>query len=117
MSEIIDLFIEYIEDFRSGALRTVYEVLDQFDKTDMEHRKNKLENDLVAQFYTGLLYEFEASLLVSADKEAYSDFIKGVPILLEELHRLELYVKTLNIQGIKIDKTIKKLLDLWFQIL
>lgn len=95
----------------------MYEVLDQFDPKEMKHRKERLENDLISEFYTGLLYEFEASLLVSADKETHADFIKGVPILLEELHGLELYVKTLNIKQIKIVKTIGKLLNLWFQIL
>jgi hypothetical protein len=61
---------------------------------------------LIEQFYHGLILEFEANMLRSTDKDMNSGFIKTIPILLEELHRLELYIKTLSLEGIKIDKTI-----------
>ena len=72
---------------------------------------------MIEQFYHGLILEFETNMLRSADKDSNSEFIKTIPTLLEELHRLELYIKTLGVQGIKIDRTIAKLVDLWLEIL
>lgn len=65
------------------------------------------------QFYHGLILELETTLLVYTDKDSDLEFIKTIPILLEELHRLALYIKTLRVEGIRLDKIVERLVDLW----
>lgn len=127
LSEIIDAFIDSIERFRSVTQKKIVQSLVQddyiqakfrdIDSSNQGNYQKRFENELLEQFYHGLILEFETNMLRSTDKETNSEFIKTIPILLEELHRLELYIKTLGVEGIKIDKTIGRLVDLWLEIL
>lgn len=78
--------------------------------------QQRFKSLVLEQFYHGLIIQLETSLLICTDKDSNSEFIKIIPILLEELHRLELYIKTLRVDGIKLDRIISKLLDLWLLI-
>jgi hypothetical protein len=118
-----------MEKFKDAVHYKIVQIVKSDDSASLRLRKGdtntseqsdgyvKFKNQLLEQFYHGLILEFETNMLKSTDKETNAEFIKTIPLLLEELHRLELYVKTLSVEGIKIDKTISKLVDLWLEIL
>jgi len=121
LSDLVGEIIDNAELYKSKLIPLMAERRNKI--TGQNDNLKDFSSELAYCYYKGIIIEFEITIKTSYSKYVGGDgneiagFIRQLPLLLEELHRLELYEKTIHVDQKDISDIVSNTIDIWLTIL